>query len=105
MKRGEVWWAEPASPASRRPVLLLSRNDAYLVRNLVLVAPITTRTRGLPSEVVLGKDDGMSRECAVNLEDMTTVPKDLLVERLCSLSARRLEEVEAAIHFAMGMVD
>ncbi len=51
MKRGEIWWAELAPPAGRRPVLLLSRNEAYAVRELVMVAPLTTRIRGIPSEV------------------------------------------------------
>ena len=39
MRRGEVWWADLPPPAGRRPVLLLSRNEAYAVRQLVTVAP------------------------------------------------------------------
>ena len=61
MKRGEVWWAEVGPPAGRRPVLLLSRNEAYAVRELVMVAPLTTRIRGIPSEVSLGDEDGVPR--------------------------------------------
>jgi len=41
MRRGEIWWAELPAPGGRRPVLLLSRNEAYVVRQLVTVAPIT----------------------------------------------------------------
>lgn len=48
MKRGEVWWADLEPPTGRRPVLLLSRNEAYGVRRLILVAPLTTRLRGSP---------------------------------------------------------
>jgi hypothetical protein len=29
VKQFEVWWADLPEPAGRRPVLLLSRNDAY----------------------------------------------------------------------------
>ena len=54
MRRGEIWWAELTPPAGRRPVLLLSRNEAYAVRELVTVAPVTTRMRHIPSEVPLG---------------------------------------------------
>jgi mRNA interferase MazF len=40
MRRGEVWWAELPALAGKRPVVLLSRNEAYAVRELVTVAPL-----------------------------------------------------------------
>jgi len=103
MKRGEVWWAELESPAGRRPVVLLSRDEAYSVRSLVIVSPITTRIRSIPSEVPLGVDDGMPQDCVANLDTITTIPRDSLHSRLTTLSLRKLKEVEAAIHFALGM--
>ena len=48
MRRGEVWWADQPQPIGRRPVLLLSRDEAYNVRNAVTVAQITTTVRNLP---------------------------------------------------------
>ncbi|RPJ34838.1 MAG: type II toxin-antitoxin system PemK/MazF family toxin [Planctomycetaceae bacterium] len=54
MRRGEVWWADLPPPTGRRPVVLLSRDDAYAVRALVTVAPVTTRIRSIPAEVPLG---------------------------------------------------
>ena len=101
--RGEVWWAELDQPAGRRPVLLISRNEAYIVRSIVKVAPVTTRIRNIPTEVPLGTADGMSRNCVVNLDTITTIPKDCLSSRITSLIPQRIKEVEAAIHFAMGM--
>ena len=53
MKRGEIWWANLPTPVGRRPVLLLSRNKAYEVRNAVTVAEITTTIRNIPVEVKL----------------------------------------------------
>lgn len=103
MMWGEVWWAELDQPAGRRPVLLISRNEAYIVRSIVIVAPVTTRIRNIPTEVPLGTADGMSRDCVVNLDTITTIPKDCLSSRITSLSPQRIKEVEAAIHFAMGM--
>ena len=78
MRRGEVWWAELTPPVGRRPVLLLSRNEAYEVRELVTVAPLTTRIRHIPSEVPLLPEDGLPRECAVNLDTITTIAKKSL---------------------------
>jgi len=103
VKRGEIWWAELASPAGRRPVLLLSRNEAYVVRELVMVAPLTTRMRGIPSEVPLGDEDGVTRACVINLDTITTIAKTSLRERLTALSAENLKAVEKALHFSLGL--
>jgi mRNA interferase MazF len=103
MKRGEVWWAELPLPAGRRPVVLLSRDEAYAVRELVTIAPVTTRTRRLPVEVPLGKEDGMPKACAINLDTITTIPKRCLVARIAALSAAKLDAVDAALRFALNL--
>ncbi|MFU8796108.1 MAG: type II toxin-antitoxin system PemK/MazF family toxin [Dehalococcoidia bacterium] len=103
MRRGEIWWAELAPPAGRRPVLLLSRSEAYPVRELVMVAPLTTRIRGIPSEVPLGQQDGVPRSCVVNLDTITTIAKASLREPLTSLSAAKLKAVEEALRFSLGL--
>ena len=103
MKRGEIWWAELAAPAGRRPVLLLSRNEAYAIRALVIVAPVTTRIRGISSEVPLGPEDGLPKDCVVNLDTITTIAKASLREQLTSLGAEKLRAVDAALHFSLGL--
>lgn len=103
MKRGEIWWAELPRPAGRRPVILLSRDEAYEVRRLVTVAPVTTRVRGIPVEVPLGPKDGMPRECVANLDTVITIPKDTLRERLTVLSRPKMAAVDAALRFALGL--
>ena len=103
MKRGEVWWADLGPPAGRRPVLLLSRDEAYAVRALVIVAPVTTRVRGIPSEVPLGHEDNLPRACVANLDTITTIAKASLRERLTSLSAEKLRAVDAALRFSLGL--
>jgi mRNA interferase MazF len=84
-------------------VILLSRDDAYEVRRLVTVAPVTTRVRGIPVEVALGPKDGMPRECVVNLDTVTTLPKDALRERLTVLARPKMAAVDAALRFALGL--
>ena len=103
MKRGEIWWAKLAPPAGLHPVLLLSRDETYTVRSLVLIAPITTRIRHVPSEVFLGNNDGMPRECAANLDSITIIPKNCLREHLVSLNPQRLKEVENALRFVLDL--
>jgi mRNA interferase MazF len=84
-------------------VLLLSRNEAYAVRELVMVAPLTTRIRGIPSEVPLGNEDGVPRPCVINLDTIATIARASLRERLATLSADKLKEVEEALHFSLGL--
>ncbi len=103
MKRGEIWWAELGAPAGRHPVLLLSRDEAYSVRELVTVAPVTTRVRNIPSEVPLSFEDGLPRPCVVNLDIITTIAKASLHDKLTVLNAEKFKAVEAALHFALGM--
>ena len=56
--RGELWWGE--APDERgRPFLVVSRDAAIEVMARVLVAPVTTRIRGLPSEVALGRSESL----------------------------------------------
>ena len=104
MRRGEVWWAELPAPVGRRPVLLLSRNEAYAVRELVIVASVTTRARRIPAEVELTVEDGMPRRCVVNLDTLTTIPKVALAAQITSLTPVKLAAVERALKFAVGLV-
>jgi mRNA interferase MazF len=103
MQRGEVWWANLPKPIGKRPVLLLSRNTAIRVREFITVAQVTTVIRQLPVEVHLGKADGMPKNCVVNLDVLTTIPKSQLTERICQLSLSKMKEVEEAVKFALGM--
>lgn len=103
MKRGEIWWAELPAPLGRRPVVLLSRDEAYKVRSAVTVAEITTRVRQIPVEVPLSKEDGLPKFCAANLDTVITIAKDLLKERICALSPAKMEAVETALRFALDL--
>ena len=104
VERGDIWLYRFAAPDKQRPVLILTRPSAlgYLTR--VTVAPITSAIRDVPSEVVLGDDDGMKQPCAVNLHNVVTVSRDALGRRVARLDSRRMREVCSALAFALGCV-
>jgi mRNA interferase MazF len=104
MKRGEVWWAELPLPIGKRPVLLLSRDEAYSIRNAVTVAEITTTIRKIPVEVPLGTEDGLPKRCVVNLDTIVTIKKESLKKRITSLSLEKLAQVDAALKFALSIL-
>ena len=103
MKRGEVWWVEMPPPVGRRPAVLLSRDSAYRVRAAVTVAPVTRTIRNIPVEVLLDRSDGMPARCVVNLDDITTLPKALLKQRLTALSPEKILKIDEAIRFALDL--
>ncbi len=103
MRRGEVWWAELGPPAGRRPVVLVSRDEAYRIREWVTVAPVSTRIRGIRAEVELGSADGLPRRCAVNLDSLITIRKAWLRRRVTRLSVAKIHEINDAIKFALQL--
>lgn len=103
MQRGEMWWAKLPEPIGRRPVLLLSRNEAYRLRTHVTVAEVTTTIYHIPVEVPLGPEDGAPRPCVVNLDTLTTVPKTSLLHRICELRPEKMSEVHRAVKFALDI--
>jgi mRNA interferase MazF len=103
VRRGEVWWADLPAPLGRRPVLLLSRDAAYRVRTSVTVGLITRTIRSIPVEVPLGKENGMPARCVVNLDDVLTIPRSCLKERLTALSPQKMAAVSRAVSFALGL--
>ena len=68
INRAEIWQFAFSRPDKRRTVLVLSRNDAIEVLHTVMVAPITSTIRGAPSEVIVGINEGLKRNSAINLD-------------------------------------
>ena len=103
MKRAEVWWVDMPPPAGRRPAVLLSRDAAYRVRAAITVAPVTRTIRNIPVEVLLDRSDGMPARCVANLDDITTLPKVLIKERITALSLEKIKRVDEAIRFTLDL--
>lgn len=103
MQRGEIRWYTFKPPDKKRPVLILTRNAIIDYLGEITIAPITTTVREIPSEVFLNRNDGMSRECAINFDHIQTVQKGKIGTLISTLSTRRLSEVKHAIDFALEL--
>jgi mRNA interferase MazF len=101
MRQFELRWANLPRPAGRRPILLLSRTPAYEYLTRILVAEITTRVRGIPQEVPLGKREGLPRICVVNLDALRTIERNVIGDRLGALPPSRHREVKRALGYAL----
>jgi len=102
LKQFEIWWANLPAAAGRRPVLLLSRNDAYQYLNKFVVAEITTTVRRIPVEVKLGRHEGLPSACVANFDHIRTVARQWLMSRVGALSQARRRDVKRALGYALG---
>ena len=85
----DIWWAE--SEHERRPVLIVTRDEAIGVLNKLVVAPVTRTVRGIPTEVALDQDDGLPDPCAASFDNLRVMLKSHLTERISALAHRRPE--------------
>ena len=103
MKRGDVCWYSFQAPDKKRPVLILTRDSAIAVLNSVTIAPITSTVRGIPTEILLTRADGLPDTCAANCDNIQTVPKSRIGARIAHLPAAKLDEAAQAVAFALGL--
>ena len=104
MKRGEVRWYKFGRPDKRRPVLILTRDSILRYLGEVTVAPVTSTIRDIPSEVLLSRNDGMPRDCAVNCDHIQTVSKGKLGSVITVLGSPKMAEVGKSIGFALDLL-
>ena len=103
MHRGEIRWYTYAAPDKRRPVLLLTRDSVIDALGEIIVAPMTSTIRAIPTEVVLTPDDdGTPIACAVNLDHVSLARRARIGATLGTLRPERWREVERALLIACG---
>ncbi len=101
MRRAEIWWAELPPPVGDRPVVILTRNAVLHSIGSIVVAPVTRTVRGLPTEVVFGRRQGLSTRCVANLDNILTVPRDRLKRLMGTCGSTKTEELDQAIKVAL----
>ena len=97
--RGDVWWVE-VPDADRRPYLILTRSEAVGVLTKLLAVPCTRTIREIPTEVPLGRSDGMPAPCVLSLDNVTVIRKSLCTKRITRLSPATMREVCDALRIA-----
>jgi mRNA interferase MazF len=80
----------------------MTRGAAIDSLSEVFVVLVTTRIRGIPTEVELGPEDGMPRECVLNADHTDTIAKGYLVERITTLSPEKIRAICVAFNTATG---
>jgi mRNA interferase MazF len=99
-RRGDIWLADVPGD-KRRPVVVLTRDSVLARLTTILVAPVTTRVRDIPTEVPLGPAHGLSRPCVANFDNIAPLPKAALVRKVGRLAQDELAAVCRAAKFAI----
>lgn len=86
-----------------RPVLVLTRAEVRERRSWVTVAPITSRRRGLTSELAVGPRNGLDRDGVANLDDVLTIPKEGLGPKIGELQEEQEPALAAAVFHAFDL--
>jgi mRNA interferase MazF len=86
-----------------RPALVLTREAARAAMTKVTIAPITTTIKGLSSEVLVGTDNGLDHDCVVALDNVMTVPVNLLSRTVGFLSAEQEAQLARAVVLAYDL--
>ena len=110
--RGEIWWASlPApiasEPGYRRPLLVIQSNDFNQSRISTVISAVITSNLQLadaPGNVLFSKkESGLPKKSVVNVSQLITVDKSFFTERIGSISALKLKEVEAGIRLVLSL--
>lgn len=82
--QSELWLMETPNE-KRRPVLVVSRDDVIPVLNNVVVAPVTTTIRDIPTCISVGSEEGIDHDSVATFDNLAAVPKTVLTTRLGKL--------------------
>jgi mRNA interferase MazF len=66
----------------RRPVLVVSRDESIPVLNNVVVAPVTSTLRDIPTCIPVGPEYGIDHDSMATFDNLAAVPKSVLTTRL-----------------------
>lgn len=84
--QAELWLMETPNQ-KRRPVLVVTRDEVIPVLNNVVVAPVTTTVRDIPTCIPVGAEEGIDHDSVATFDNLAAVPKSVLTRRLGKLGS------------------
>ena len=95
--QAELWLMETPNQ-KRRPVLIVSRNDVIPVLNNIVVAPVTSTIRAIPTCIPVGVDEGVDHDSVATFDNLAAVPKSVLTRKLGQLGADGRQQICSALN-------
>lgn len=113
IRRGDVFYADlspviGSEQGGVRPVLIIQNDLGNKYSPTVIIAAITSQINKakLPTHVELSSTEfGLERDSVVLLEQIRTIDKKRLKEKIGHLENDVMENVNEAIQISMGLID
>jgi mRNA-degrading endonuclease toxin of MazEF toxin-antitoxin module len=103
LRRGDIWTVDFGPGIGQHSALLVARTGSMRRRWRAIVALITSDGIGLPTEVVVGPQHGLSYDSVVDCEDLYTIGSDLLVRYVGDIDQSTQAAVDHALQIALGL--
>ncbi len=94
--QAELWMMETPN-RKRRPVLIVSRDEAIPLLNNVVVAPVTSTIRPIPTCIPVGAEQGIDHDSVATFDNLAAVPKSVLTRRLGRLGVEGRRQICRAL--------
>ncbi|HEY4623827.1 type II toxin-antitoxin system PemK/MazF family toxin [Solibacillus sp. FSL R7-0668] len=112
VKRGDVFFADlspviGSEQGGTRPVLIIQNDIGNRFSPTVIIAAITAQIQKakLPTHVEIdAKKYGFERDSVILLEQLRTIDKSRLTDRITQLDAKLMHEVDIALNISLGLV-
>ena len=113
VKRGDVFFADlspvvGSEQGGVRPVLIIQNDIGNRFSPTVIVAAITAQIQKakLPTHVEIdAKSYGFDRDSVILLEQIRTIDKQRLTDKITHLDEEMMEKVHEAIQISLGLID
>ena len=109
ISRGDIYYADlspvvGSEQGGLRPVLVLQNNKGNKYSTTVIVAPISSRMtkNDLPTHVII-ETDFLEKKSVILLEQIRTIDKKRIDEKLGKLSLSMMERVNQAIKTSLDI--
>ena len=111
VKRGDIYYADlspvvGSEQGGMRPVLIVQNDTGNKHSPTVIAAAITSQVgkARLPTHIELeGRSYGLTRDSVVLLEQIRTIDKQRLKERMGKLDDRLMNKVDSALAVSFGL--
>ncbi len=112
VKRGDVFFADlspviGSEQGGTRPVLIIQNDIGNRFSPTVIIAAITAQIQKakLPTHIEIdAKKYGFERDSVILLEQLRTIDKSRLTDRITQLDAKLMQEVDIALGISLGLV-
>lgn len=103
MNRGDVWLIDLGGRIGTRPVVILTRQNVLPYISKVIVAEITTRGKGYPTEVFIDQKANLPKPSFIQTDNLHTVPKARLEKYLGTLDEGTMLEASRKVILALAL--